>query len=51
MIAMSIASKLTNKPLPILQLKQNNWPNPDVKQPMADTLLAKYPAEIKFKIH
>jgi len=39
MIAKSIAEKISSQPLKEFDLKQNNWPNPEIKQPMADTLL------------
>lgn len=43
-IALSLAQTLQNpsNPLPTLKLKQNNWPNPEIRQPMADTMLRNY---------
>lgn len=39
-IAQTMAMKLTGKSgLPPLHLSRNNWPNPDITQPLADTML------------
>lgn len=38
-IAKSIAAKLSETTLKEFAVEQNNWPNPNVHQPMADTLL------------
>lgn len=40
-IARSIAAKLSDKPLKEFIVPRNNWPNPKIKQPMADTMLLK----------
>lgn len=47
--ARNLAQALSNgkSPVPDPVLKQNNWPNPEVLQPMADTLLGLVPKAIR----